>query len=40
MLCEILIELAAGKVVQTFVPQLVEQEGAKSDFSSANRKSP
>jgi molybdate transport system ATP-binding protein len=40
MLCEILIELAAGKVVQTFVPQPMGQEGTKADFSSANRKSP
>ena len=40
MLCEILIEMAAGKVVQIFVPQPLGQKGAETDFSSANRKSP
>ena len=40
MLCEILIELAAGKVVQTFVPQPVGQKDAETNFSSASRKSP
>ncbi len=40
MLCEVLIELAAGKIVSNTRPELQEQQDEKADFWSANRKSP